>query len=160
MTKWGVGVEPCIVQKPEIRITGFVKSGEDVRQIRIGELWDRFERHSSQICNKKPGIGYEVHIELSEPKRHYCMVGVEVSAVTEIPAGMSVGVLPAGKYAVFTHRLADGGLVEVYEAMEKWLKDSGHIEARPLEIQCFDSRFRGPNDPESVLEYHIPIKEK
>lgn len=153
-------MEPRIVQKPEIRIAGFVESGEDVRQIRIGELWNRFERHSSQIRHKKLGTGYEVHIELSEPRRHYCMAGMEVSVVTDIPAGMFIGVLPAGKYAVFTHRLGDGGFGGACEAIEKWLKDSGHIETRPLEIQCFDSRFRGPNDPESVLEYHIPIKEK
>lgn len=154
-------MEPRIVEKPEILIAGFVDSGQSIQDIDIGELWQKFERHSPHIRHQNPDIGYELHIEdVSEPKRHYCMTGVQVSAIEEVPVGMFFKVLPAGHYAVFTHRLADGGFGGIYETMETWLKSSGYVEACPLEIQRFDARFRGPNDPESVIEYHIPIKKR
>jgi hypothetical protein len=32
--------------------------------------------------------------------------------------------------------------------------------AHPFDIQCYDERFLGPENPESILEIHVPVKSR
>jgi predicted transcriptional regulator YdeE len=152
-------MEPQIVEKTEkMMLVGIVASGPDVSLIDYGALWQRFKRQSERIPHRVEGKGYELHIqEETEPTLHLCMIGVEVRKISEMPPEMFAKVIPAGSYAVFTHRMEDGGFGQAFSAVYGWLKDSAYTSAYPFDIQCYDDRFQGSGNPQSVLEILVPV---
>jgi AraC family transcriptional regulator len=149
---------PRIADMGELRIVGCAEKGAD-----IGALWARFEEAAEQIGNRVEGVGYELH---SWPEGEHdwddmtVMVGVEVTEVRDVPDGMSVRMLPAARYAVFTHRLGDGGYEGANEAMDAWLESGPYSLAENLSIQRYDSRFKGGGNPDSEIDFLLPIVSK
>jgi AraC family transcriptional regulator len=118
-------------------------------------------RHEKAIQHASLNIGYEVHIfpdTAEKLGKYHVMVGVEVEKFEDLPLETFGKIIPACTYAVFTHRLADGGYSGANERMDKWLKESKYELALPLSIQCFDERFKGGNQPDSQIDFYIPIK--
>ena len=74
-------------------------------------------------------VGFELHVEPVEyPETHcfYVMVGVEILDPIGLPLELSVKVLPAGTYAIFTLRgpeITSDWPDLIYKG---WLPDSGH----------------------------------
>lgn len=154
-------MEPQIVEKPEMRFVGLVGCGADVSQLDISGLWQRFNDHAGNIKNQVEGRAYEVHIEEEvQPRMHFCLVGVEVQEFEDIPIELFAKVLPACRYAVFTHRFKDGGYGFAFERAYGWLKSSNYTSAHSYDIQCYDERFKGNENPESVLEIFLPIQKR
>ena len=154
-------MEPKIVEKPEMILVGIVGCGSGVRDIDIHGLWQRFEKQSKDIKHGVEGKGYEVHIEEdAEPKMHFCLTGIEARKIEDIPTEMFVKVLPACTYALFTHQFKDGDYGQAFQTAYDWLNNSEYTNAYPFDIQCYDARFKGPNNPESELDIYIPIKSK
>jgi len=82
---------------------------------------------------------------------------VEVSAFENIPEGMELFELPAGKYAVFLHR---GGPARARESFAfiftTWLPQSGYTLAPRPHFEKLDDRYKH-NEPDSEEELWIPI---
>ncbi|MTI49865.1 GyrI-like domain-containing protein [Sporosalibacterium faouarense] len=154
-------MEPKIIEKEKMIIVGMVATGKDVGEVDIGELWDLFDSKRDKIKSKSSEKAYEIHIgDNSEPKRHYCIVGVETKeGEGETPIEMITKIMPSCKYAVFTHQLKNGGYGGIYDHINNWIENSKYEEAYSFEIQVYDERFKGPNNPESILEYYIPVVE-
>ena len=68
---------------------------------------------------------------------------------------MSMKVVPAGKYAHFTHCMKDGGFAEAFAMVDAWVKDNG-IGVFGFGLQLFDSDWDLAK-PESILHIFIPL---
>ena len=152
-------MEPRIDEKREIKIVGNVSYGGN-----IGELWSAFEENKNDIKHKVPNSYWELHIypkNFTGKEKYHIMVGVEVLHFKSIPIEMFTKALPECTYAIFTHKLANSGWEGSNERIDKWLDESEkYTRALPIDIQYFDNRFKGPDDPESILDFYIPIKRK
>jgi AraC family transcriptional regulator len=148
-------IKPKLVEKKEIKIVGCASYGGD-----IGELWDAFMRIEKEIKNAKPDVGYEMHIFPENSTKRHIMVGVEVNSFDDQPIETFAKTIPAGLYAVFTHRLANGGYTGANEDMDTWLKESEYGQEYPICVQVFDERFKKGNQPDSEIDFLIPVKKK
>lgn len=151
-------MEPQIITKDQMSLVGIIGSSADVSGLNIHGLWERFGEYDQNIKNQVGEKGYELHIEEEIlPKIHFCLVGVEVEKIEDMQNELFAKVIPLCQYAVFTHRFKDGGYGDAFKAAYQWVRESGFEAAYPFDIQCYDDRFRGPDDPESIMEIYIPI---
>ena len=152
-------MKPEFVKKPEVTLVGLIGCAPEVGQLDIGGLWQRYEdRHSRSIKHEVEGKGYEIHIEEeTAPPMHFCLVGVEVSKIEDLPVELFAKVVPACAYAVFTHQFKDGGFGDAFKVVYEWIEKSDFTPAYQFDIQCYDARFKGPEDPESIIEIWVPV---
>ena len=149
-------MEPDLVDMDEMVIVGVEEKGAD-----IGALWKRFHAAEDTIQDRIEGTYYELHEHPAgehEWKDVEIMIGVLVTKRGVVAEGLSVKVLPPSRYAVFTHRVADGGYEGANEAMNTWLDRGPYKMPRDLSIQRFEvSRFKGSTDPESEIDFLLPV---
>ena len=166
-------MEPRIEERGPTMLAGMVYYGDPFaaggwsQENEIGKLWTRFnafwDEHQASIRHvADPNVGYEVHIEpqeYAETGNFYVMVGVEIAEIEDLPLELSVKVLPAGTYAVFTLRgpeITSNWPDAIYKG---WLPGSGYEEAHKVTVECYDGdRFKGVDDPDSELDIWVPIK--
>ena len=94
--------EPCIVTRGEIILVGVVGDGSGIHG-----LWTSFGENKARIKHVVAGAIYEVHAHAPDaPPAQLveCMVGSEVTAVEDVPAGLAVERLSPATYAVFAHQ--------------------------------------------------------
>ena len=147
-------MEPTLIARPATILVGAVSHGGS-----ICELWQAFDACADQIKHRIPGMYYEVHTHADDPESapEY-FVSVAVAAAEGIPDGLTVKRLPAGQYAVFTHRLADGGFTGCNAAMNDWLARGPYRLTANVCIQVFDDRFQGVDHPDSVIDFLLPVQ--
>ena len=155
-------MQPKILTRPEMTLVGIVGTGSTVSDVDIAGLWKRFISLSQLIAHQvDPEKGYELHIhQATSPQMHFCLVGVAVKKIEALPIEIFAKVVPAGRYAVFTHTFSHGGFGEAFKAVYAWLEGSPYQFAHPFDIQVYDERFKGADDSESVIEILVPIEEK
>ena len=151
-------MRPEFIDTPERTLVGIVGCASDVAQLDISSMWRRFDAYTDRIDHRVGERAFEIHVqEPGEPPLHVCLVGFEVNAIGPMASELFAKVVPAGRFAVFTWRLADGGFDEAFRSAYAWLKGAGIETAHHFDLQCYDARFKGPDDPESVLEIHVPV---
>jgi predicted transcriptional regulator YdeE len=167
-------MEPNIIKLSGMTIAGMVYYGNPFKdakaapeQNEIGKLWTRFntywESHREAVKHVvNARIGWELHIatdEYKETKEYFVMVGVELSAIEDLPAPVFVKVFPAGQYAVFTLRgeqMTGNWGDAIYQ---EWLPSSAYEEAYSCTFERYDEdRFSGWGNPESEVEIWVPIR--
>jgi predicted transcriptional regulator YdeE len=149
-------MKPEIVKKDSFTLVGMVSYGGD-----IGTLWEAFTANDHLIEHTVGEVGYELHAYpkgFSADDPYHIMVGVEVSEIKVLPEIMFAKTLPACDYAVFAHRLGDGGYAGANEPIYHWLESGAYQRAYNFDLQVYDARFKGPEDPDSVLDFFIPVK--
>ena len=150
--------DPKIIEKSEMILIGIVGCGVDVRDIDISGLWQRFTEQEHQIKHVVGEVGYELHIEEDkQPRLHLCLVGFEVSQIDDVPMEYLIKVIPPCKYARFTHTFREGDYGDAFVAAYQWIENSEYKPAHAYDIQVYDERFKGPDDPESMIDILIPI---
>lgn len=154
------GNDPCwhIEEIGELTLVGMVSYGRDIH-----ELWVEFGEYESLIQHKNGNVRYEYHGYSTgwEPGRpFYCMVAVNVSKAEEIPDTMFVKQVPAANYAVYTHRFSLGGFDVACKNISAWLAASPFDCVRDFDLQRYDGRFKGISNPESKLEFLMPVEIK
>lgn len=132
----------------------------------IGRLWTRFgsslkQNSAVDLHFINPSVGYEVHInhpETPEKGLFEVFVGMEVAHIENVPVQLSVKVLPATQYAVFT--LKGEEITSDWEMIyEEWLPASGYHCPHGYNFQYYDERFKGVNNiAESTLDVYVPIE--
>ena len=165
-------MEPKIVEHDEMMLLGFSFFGDPFRvsagwteENEIGRLWQRFmaylAEHSQRIKQVKPEeVAYEVHIQHEETPHtgeYEVFVGVEATSLEDVPVELTVKILPAATYAVFTLRgeqiLSDWQLM-----IQAWMIDAGFESAHSYGFQRYDDRFKGVERiDESVLDVYVPV---
>ncbi len=155
-------MKPEFVKKPEMTLVGIVGCAPDVTHADIYAPWQRFDdQHSEHIRYRVEEKVYEIHIqEETTPPMHFCLVGAEVRRIEQLPIELFVKVIPACEYAVFTHQFKDGGFDHAFKGVYDWLENSEYASAYRFDVQCYNSRFKSPDDPESVVEIWVPIMPK
>lgn len=155
-------MDPDIINNTKMYLVGIIEAAENIESINIEKMWNKFDNLKEKIKHSIPGIRYEIHVEdkKSKPLRHYCLIGVEVEKIVDIPPQMFIKEIPEGKYAVFTHKFKEGGFKKAFQNVYDWLKNSKYKSAYPFDIQSYDASFKGVNNPESEIEILLPIKEE
>lgn len=164
----GISMEPVIKNIDEKRVVGmgakFISalSPDAKGQNVVGELWSRYNPRGGEIKNRKSWADLGIVTGLNGVKAHpnemYYLTGAEVSGPGEIPSGMEELVVPAGKYAIFTHK---GHITKLGMTMKyiygSWLPKSGLQLRHAPEIEVYDQRFRHDSE-ESELDVYIPVE--
>ena len=166
-------MEPKIIELPEIVLVGFNFYGDPFRlsggwteENEIGHLWARFmaylQKHSDRLPPLKDDrVCYEVHIqhpETAERGEYEVFVGLEVRKLEHLPVELSVKVLPAREYAVFT--LKGEQITSDWEqgVVGKWFARSGLHTDESFGFERYDERFKGLDRvEESALEVYVPL---
>lgn len=86
------------------------------------------------------------------------MAGTEVSEPADVPAGMTLKRVPAGRYAVFTHK---GKIDRIEHTMNyifgAWLPRSGEELREAPDLEVYGKKFKFGSD-DSELEIFVPVK--
>ncbi|MBI1313827.1 hypothetical protein GC176_21245 [bacterium] len=157
---------PQIVEKPELQIAGcevpFIHAlspdanNHDVIPKVWDRLMDRLPRLVHQSCEPMYGLIFQREQRSHEHELWY-LAGCAVTADAEIPDGFTVQKIPAGTYAVFTHRGPISGIDEtVRYACREWLPQSGYDLADGPDVELYDERFHGDSE-DSESEYWLPV---
>ena len=128
-------------------------------------LWQNFMPRRRELANAVAAEFYSIEIYPDDYFRSFVparefekWAAVEVADFSVVPDEMETLVIPAGFYAVFTHRgdLAQG--IETYRHIYgTWLPHSGFaLDARP-HFALMGEKYRG-DDAGSEEEFWIPLK--
>jgi AraC family transcriptional regulator len=95
--------------------------------------------------------------ERSHPDELQYIAGVPVSSADKIPAGMDSRTIPAGQFAVVTHRGPIDKLRDtVREIYRVWLPQSPWQHAQIADIELYDHRFNCESD-KSEMDYWVSV---
>ncbi|MCK5130032.1 MAG: helix-turn-helix domain-containing protein [Clostridiales bacterium] len=150
-------IEPKIIRKGELIIAGIKGDGNQT-----GLLWKRYDTlgKTTPLNNKKEEGGYELRIYDRDDSCE-CWVGESVLSKVNDNNYQSI-MLPDVWYAVFEIYPARG-YDSQNEAMDKWLLDNNDqyeqlkMDNKHYVIEFYDERFKGNEDPNSIVEMWIPI---
>jgi AraC family transcriptional regulator len=162
---------PQVVEKPELMVVGleapFISglSPDATNFAVIGPLWEQFLHRASQVPNR---LGREMYglifnrpaADRRHPHEMQYLAGVRVSSTAAVPGGMAAHTVPAGTFAVFTHRgpirAIGGTLAGIYR---DWVPESAYRHAGTADVELYDHRFR-PDGDDSEMEYWVPVVPK
>jgi AraC family transcriptional regulator len=156
-------MEPQILDLPEIRVVGVPYFGPN-NEGQFPATWHRFMGLSDLITNKSnPEVYYGVEVyteDFQASGQWYYLAGVGVTSLDALPVQLVGKVIPANKYAVFTHRGSlPVKLGQTFQyAYKTWLPQSVYTQAAPYDLERYDDRFKGAGNEESVMEVCVPIK--
>ena len=123
----------------------------------IPALWPKFVARIDEIQDsREPKVSYGVmwHGE-SMGVLHY-MAAVSVAKPSRVPIGMTLLILPAGKYTSFRYPLS--GLAKGFgEIFNRLLPTSGCAQAPGPYFERYDEAF-DPRNSNSLVEICLPIK--
>jgi len=153
-------MEPKIVEREAFHVVGITQRFTPGKIDGIPALWDRFVLRAAEVTDAVPGVHYGVGVEDrrdGEPGFLYT-AGTGVSAVTRVPQGMNAVEIPAGRYAVFTHKGPVTHLARTIVAVwHQWLPRSGLKARHAPDFECYDRRFK-MNHPDSEVDLYVPIE--
>ena len=166
-------MEPEIIEEKVFKLLGCVYYGDPFHTYKgwhpkneIGITWERFlslwEEYREFLEDIKEGvaIGYEVHIEpgdYSKEKKFHIFVGFEVKSLEFFPLEMFYKTLPKTKYLFFTTKNM-GEDSDYY--FSEWLPESNYETSYPFIMQSYSPKRWKKDDPDSLMDWYIPIKEK
>jgi len=156
-------MEPKIVNLGPINIVGVQVVGSPADGS-FGKTWPvLFERNSELPSRIGMNVSYGVQSysqELMKQGKWKYTAGLEVSEKENIPAGMALISIPSSQYAVFEYKgVISPELGQFFQHIyKKWLPESGYVIEGKYDFERYDSRFKGPANPDSVLDIYLPIK--
>ncbi|OXM14647.1 MerR family transcriptional regulator [Paenibacillus herberti] len=151
----GISMEPKLVEQAEFTIIGMAWSSSS-SEGDIPGLWGRFIPREDQIEGKlQPAVSYGICLPGVEEEFTY--VAAFESNSENVPEGMTKVVVPAQRYAVFTHKGSIEQLGDTYEMIySKWLPLHGLQLVKGIDFELYDKRFKH-SQSESELDIYIPI---
>jgi len=164
----GINMQPVIKFVDEKKIVGMgtkfisaLSPDHDNLKV-IPALWAKYVPRSqeikSRISSADLGVCFDPGKEKSHPDECFYLAGTEVKSADEIPEGMMAMTIPAGQYAVFTHK---GSIEKLNFTMKyiygSWLPKSGQKLRDAPDLEIYDQRFR-PDSEDSELDIYIPIQ--
>lgn len=152
-------MDPKIYEKKEMIIAGVSGSGDET-----GKAWGDYMKLEklSPLKNAVEEVGYEVRMYPGGVGPGKIHVGMNVKD-TNVPPEYKCLFLPASLYAEFLIYPARG-YESSNEEMDAWLSDYAdtyiqrHLDSSSYGIEVYDERFKGNEDPESVVGMLIPLE--
>ncbi len=157
----GVKMDAKIVTLDEKKIVG-MKITTTAKTNQIPHLWTEFNPRCGEIKSiARVAYGicpFVAKADFSEESPFEYIAGLEVENFDEIPKGMVTYVIPAAKYAVFTHVGTLDTLNHTYFKIHtEWFPESEYeVDYKP-EFELYDERFKF-GEADSELDVYIPIK--
>lgn len=157
-----VNPDPEIVELGEMTVIGY-QSLISMKHNLIFDLWMRYMAKIGDIQNlSDPKVSLGITYWGEEKDDDYLffhLVGMQVTDFSVIPQGMTYLLIPAHKYAKFTHRGSLESLSETYGFIYGEWATSGvyPISGDFYEIEWYDERFN-PSSSESELDIYVPIE--
>lgn len=161
-----VTVHPQIVTLSEIKVAG-IRGQTTLKDNKLKELWDHASPRFSQIphqVNNARGFGI---CEACQENTLYTMnadvlftevAGIEVHSFNGLATTFTRKILPAGRYAVFTHRGSLKMLPKTFDYIwGTWFLTTNHKLDYREDFEIYDTRFLGYDHPESEIDIYIPI---
>ncbi len=165
----GINMEPFFKKLGEMKIVGHkgvfisVLSPEKDNMVVIPALWQKFMPRVREVKNAKSPVvlGVCMEVPAGERKRpDECLyyAATEVTSFDNTPEGMDQFTIPAGEYAVFTHK----GVLSTFEhtmnyIYGSWLPKSGKKLRHAPDLEMYDERFK-LDHPDSEIDVYIPIE--
>ena len=102
-----------------------------------------------------------MHIEpedYNKKRKFHLFVGIEVSSYDFFPLEFYSKILPKTEYLFFTSGYKGEGTESIFI---DWLPKSKYEQSYPYIMQSYSpKRWKGIKNPESLMDWYIPIKEK
>jgi predicted transcriptional regulator YdeE len=151
-------MQPKIVTKDAIIIAGVAGAGDETAKV-----WETFMKleKMNPLKNQVGEVGYEVRMYPGEEGPGKIHVGVPVKD-SNVPKEYKLFFVPAATYAEFEIYPAKGYGSSNAE-MSKWLEDNAAtyqpalLDGMHYGIEVYDQRFKGNDNPESVVGFLEPI---
>lgn len=116
---------PIFATKPAIRLAGLRERHIMGPNNGIPVQWERFGPWFDHIPGVVPGPAYGV-VESGDEESCVYVCGLEVRGEPELPSGLVSAMIPAGRYACFTHPGHISGIRStVHAILSDWLPRSG-----------------------------------
>ncbi len=149
-------MEPRIVERPALHLAGFELENGEPKSYLILQAGVALAARARLIEHVvEPELLYGVWLRRPGAEPSY-VVGFEVEVGSAQPEGLATAVVPACRFASFTHRGGLGGVAGTYERIAKWMADSGAEHEEAATVEVYDTRQ--PIDDEYVVEVLEPIK--
>jgi AraC family transcriptional regulator len=161
--KKGESMKAVIIYLEEIEVMG-LKCVTTQANNSIPQLWDRYMKRYNSIPNKIEGACYGLCLSgddsenFTENSEFEYLACTGVSSTKEIPEGMSIAKIPAGKYAKFEHKGPLDTLGETYKNIySQWIPEQNLELRENIDFELYDERFNF-GEEDSIMEIYIPIK--
>lgn len=158
-------MEPRIVESPRILVMGVQCYGGNQDGL-FPALWPIFSSLDEKITSQtEPHVYYGIESYTDEFRtqgKWFYLAGMGVTSLDDLPPQLSAKAIPAGRYAVFTHR----GSLPVklgqtfHHIYHEWLPASAYEQAGPFDFERYDDRFKGADREDSEMEVWVPVKQK
>jgi AraC family transcriptional regulator len=160
-------MEPKFVTLPEKKVVGLgtkfvsIMFPENNDMTIIPALWGQFIAQMGSIGDRvgHACFGVVEHLpgSASEGEMFY-IACVEVANFDSVPKGMVHRAIPAGRFAVFTHKGKLDRIGQTMDAIYKdWLPKSGLKRRQAADLELYDQRF-DPHSEESEFDIMVPIQ--
>ena len=151
---------PNIVEKKAFQVVGMHYKGTNSNG-EIPELWSKFINRIGEIPNRQSkqecfGVCWS---DSCDDKEFNYVACVEAGESIDIPAGMVSKIIPAGKYAVFSHIGSLDTLQETYANIyKKWAPEQKlRVDSSGIDFELYNEEFK-MNEPDSILYLYVPLK--
>jgi predicted transcriptional regulator YdeE len=119
-------------------------------------LWQDFMKRADEVKNKKDDkVHYGMCFAKKDCNFRYIACS-EVSEFEKIPKGMKKEIIPAQKYAVFTHKGKIDKLGETYSKIMEEVKESG-LKQDKIWFELYDNRYI-PDSDKSEFDIWVSVK--
>ena len=160
-------MNPKVVEEAGFSVIGIAERTTNVREMSgegvIGKQWGRFMQESllAQIPNKADTSIIAVITDYASDKdgEYTHLIGARVTSTADVPEGMVVKKVPAGKYAIFTSEKGPVAQVVVGTWQKIWAQPKsapGGNRAYKADYEVYDERAMDPQNAQ--MDVHVGIK--
>lgn len=163
-------MQPKFVELPEMKVIGVgarfisILSPKKNNATVIPKLWDQFIKQIGQISHKTGDVSLGLVEMLPEnagkgpSDELFYIACTAVSEIDSVPPGMIRRVIPAGRYASFTHKGKLTGLEQTMNFIYRSWLPKGEVQLRDApHLEWYDQRFN-PGSDQSEFDILLPVK--
>lgn len=155
-------MEPLIQRVPGFCVVGVSTFGDAASGL-FPRAWDMFMKLEKNVEWKETDKAFGIEFyteEFHKEGKWFYMACKEVANLTSIPEVMVGKRIPENQYAVFTCEGLSNLKNTFQFAYREWLPGSNYVSAGCYDFELYDDRFKGADNPESVIDIYIPVKKK
>jgi predicted transcriptional regulator YdeE len=160
-------MNPQVVEEAGFSVIGIAERTTNAKEMSgegvIGKQWGRFMQQNlaAQISNKADSSIIAVITDYASDKdgEYTHVIGARVTSTADVPAGMVVKKVPAGKYAIFTSERGPVAQVVVATWRRIWAQPKsapGGDRAYKSDYEVYDERAMDAQNAQ--MDVHVGIK--
>ena len=162
-------MNPKVVEEAGFNVIGIAERTTNAKEMSgegvIGKQWGRFFQDNllAQIPNKADTSIIAVITDYATDKdgEYTHLIGARVTSTADMPAGMVVKKVPAGKYAIFTSEKGPVAQVVVGTWKRIWMQPKtapGGDRAYKADYEVYDERARDPENTQ--MDVHVGLSKR